>query len=68
MSDETAGSQDHEEVEKDREERRRRAPMTEPPKLGDIQRNAPPDPAPTEQGLYRLTRQGLTRAREIRWR
>ena len=34
--------------------------------LGDIKPN--PDPALSRQGLYRLTRQGLTRAREIRWR
>ena len=33
--------------------------------LGDIERN--PDPALPGQSLYRLTRQGLTRAREIRW-
>ena len=33
--------------------------------LGDIERN--PDPALPGQGLYRLTRQGLNRAREIRW-
>jgi hypothetical protein len=33
--------------------------------LGDIELN--PDPALTEQGLYRLTRQGLIRVREIRW-
>jgi hypothetical protein len=34
--------------------------------LGDIEPN--PDPALAEQGLYRLTRQGLKRAGEIRWR
>jgi hypothetical protein len=34
--------------------------------LGDIAPN--PDPALAEQGLYRLTRQGLKRAGEIRWR
>jgi hypothetical protein len=33
--------------------------------LGDIERN--PDPALPGQSLYRLTRQGLNRAREIRW-
>jgi hypothetical protein len=33
--------------------------------LGDIERN--PDPALPRQSLYRLTRQGLNRAREIRW-
>jgi hypothetical protein len=33
--------------------------------LGDIEPNA--DPALAEQGLYRLTRQGLIRARETRW-
>jgi hypothetical protein len=33
--------------------------------LGDIEPN--PDPALAEQGLYRLTRQGLKRAEEIRW-
>jgi hypothetical protein len=31
--------------------------------LGDIEPN--PDPALREQGLYRLTRQGLTRVREL---
>ena len=34
--------------------------------LGDIEPN--PDPALTEQGLYRLTRQGRIRIRELRWR
>jgi hypothetical protein len=33
--------------------------------LGDIEANS--DPALAEQGLYRLTRQGLIRARETRW-
>jgi hypothetical protein len=33
--------------------------------LGDIELTA--DPALAEQGLYRLTRQGLIRARETRW-
>ncbi len=34
--------------------------------LGDIAPN--PDPGMTEQGVYRLTRQGRTRVRELRWR
>jgi hypothetical protein len=34
--------------------------------LGDIEPS--PDPALLEQGFYRLTPQGLRRAREIRWR
>ncbi len=34
--------------------------------LGDIEPSR--DPALLEQGFYRLTRQGLRRAREIRWR
>jgi hypothetical protein len=33
--------------------------------LGDIELSA--EPALAEQGLYRLTRQGLIRARETRW-
>jgi hypothetical protein len=33
--------------------------------LGDIEPET--DPALAEQGLYRLTRQGLRRARELRW-
>jgi hypothetical protein len=36
--------------------------------LGDIEREAQPDLDLPEQGLYRLMRQGLIRAREIRWR
>jgi hypothetical protein len=34
--------------------------------LGDIEPSA--DPALLEQGFYRLTTQGLRRARELRWR
>jgi hypothetical protein len=34
--------------------------------LGDIEPS--PDPALLERGFYRLTPQGLRRAREIRWR
>jgi hypothetical protein len=33
--------------------------------LGDIEPS--PDPALLEQGFYRLTPQGLRRARELRW-
>jgi hypothetical protein len=33
--------------------------------LGDIEPNS--DPALVGQGLYRLTRKGLGRARELRW-
>ncbi len=33
--------------------------------LGDIEPN--PDPALVGQGLYRLTRKGLGRARDLRW-
>jgi hypothetical protein len=33
--------------------------------LGDIEPT--PDPAAAGQGVYRLTRQGLKRARELRW-
>ena len=36
--------------------------------LADIEREVQPDPNLPEQELYRLTRQGFTRAREIRWR
>ncbi len=36
--------------------------------LGDIEREAPPDPNLPEPELYQLTRQGLKRASEIRWR
>jgi hypothetical protein len=34
--------------------------------LGDIEREVQPDPNLPEQELYRLTRQGFRRAREIR--
>ncbi len=34
--------------------------------LGDIEPSS--DPALSEQGFYRLTPQGLRRARDIRWR
>jgi hypothetical protein len=33
--------------------------------LGDIEREAPPDPNLPEPELYRLTRQGLARVREL---
>jgi hypothetical protein len=36
--------------------------------LGDIERNAPPDLDLPGYDLYRLTRQGFKRAREVRWR
>jgi hypothetical protein len=36
--------------------------------LGDIKRKAPPDLDLPGYDLYQLTRQGLERAREIRWR
>jgi hypothetical protein len=38
--------------------------------LGDIERQAPPDPLTDlpEQELHQLTPQGFRRAREIRWR
>jgi hypothetical protein len=35
--------------------------------LGDIERKAPPDPAGPGQDFYQLTRQGFTRASELRW-
>jgi hypothetical protein len=34
--------------------------------LGDIEREAPPDPNLPKPELYRLTRQGLKRVRELR--
>jgi hypothetical protein len=36
--------------------------------LGDIEREVVPDPNGPEQVLYRLTRPGFRRARELRWR
>ena len=35
--------------------------------LGDVERKAPPDPDLLGQDLYRLTRQGLRRVRDLRW-
>jgi hypothetical protein len=35
--------------------------------LGDIERNAPPDLDLPGYDLYRLTKRGFKRAREIRW-
>ncbi len=47
MSDDTGGCRDHEKEEKDREELRRRAPMTEPPQE---LRETPPSGAEPSEG------------------